>query len=199
MLEQFAVSSKDSVAISVEKSGFGPGLLLVDGAMVDGSIWASMQPSLSRHFTTYVLDRRGPGKSGDRAGYSLSDEGADLAAVVKAIDRPVTLVAHSYGAVVALAALEQLAGVSRLILYEPPVFEKPKARRHRQDLRGFLARARSRRPREGGSCFYARPGRRFASRYGGFSILSLEMGHGPRSCPYSAARGARRQYFRPGR
>jgi pimeloyl-ACP methyl ester carboxylesterase len=125
---QFAVPSKDGVAISVEKSGSGPALLLVHGSMVDGSItWAAVRPALERHFTTYVLDRRGRGTSGDGAGYSLSDEVADLAAVVSAIGQPVTLVAHSYGAVVTLAALEQLAGVSRLILYEPPVFEKPRS------------------------------------------------------------------------
>jgi pimeloyl-ACP methyl ester carboxylesterase len=46
--------------------------------------------------------------------------------VVNAIGEPVTLLAHSYGAVVTLAALERLGGV-RLILYEPPVFEKPRS------------------------------------------------------------------------
>jgi len=126
--EWFSVPSKDGVAISVEKSGSGPALLLVHGSMVDGSIsWALVRPALERHFTTYVLDRRGRGKSGDAAGYSLSNEVADLVAVLHSIPEPVTLLSHSYGAVVTLAALDQLANVSRLILYEPPVFEKPRS------------------------------------------------------------------------
>ena len=141
--EQFAVPSKDGVAISVERSGSGPALLLVHGAMVDSSItWATVRPALERHFTTYLLDRRGRGRSGDAAGYSLADEVADLATVVRAIGQPVTLVAHSYGAIVTLAALEQLAGVSRLILYEPPVFEKPRtldSQRLFEDMQRALA------------------------------------------------------------
>lgn len=125
---QFAVPSKGGVAISVEKSGSGPALLLVHGSMVDGSVtWAAVRPALEQHFTTYVLDRRGRGNSGDAAGYALSDEVADLVAVLKAIREPLTLLAHSYGAVVTLAALDQIANVSRLILYEPPVFEKPRS------------------------------------------------------------------------
>jgi pimeloyl-ACP methyl ester carboxylesterase len=125
--DQFTVPSKYGVAISVEKSGSGPAMLLVHGAMVDGAFaWGAVRPALERHFTTYVMDRRGRGNSGDAPSHSLSDEVADLAAVVHAIGRPVTLVAHSYGAVVTLAALEQLGGVSRLILYEPPAFEKPR-------------------------------------------------------------------------
>jgi len=55
--ERFVVPSNDGVVISVEKSGSGAALLLVHGSMVDGSIWAWVQPFLSRHFTTYVLDR----------------------------------------------------------------------------------------------------------------------------------------------
>jgi pimeloyl-ACP methyl ester carboxylesterase len=123
--ERFSVPSKDGVAISVDKSGSGPALLLVHGAMVDGSFaWAAVRPALDRHFRTYVLDRRGRGKSGDAAGYALADEVADLVAVLHAIPEPVTLLAHSYGAVVTLAALDQLVHVGRLILYEPPAFEK---------------------------------------------------------------------------
>ena len=126
--EWLSVPSKDGVAISVEKSGSGPALLLVHGAMVDGTYsWALVRAALGRHFTTYALDRRGRGKSGDAPGYSLSDEVADLLAVLHAIPEPVTLVAHSYGGVVTLAALDQLANVARLILYEPPVFEKPRS------------------------------------------------------------------------
>jgi pimeloyl-ACP methyl ester carboxylesterase len=124
--EQFTVPSKAGLLISVDKSGSGPALLLVHGSMVDGSIWASVQPSLSRHFTIYILNRRGRRGSGDAACYFLSDEVDDLVAVIRAVGRPVTLVAHSYGAVVTLAALDQLADVSRLILYEPPVFDKPR-------------------------------------------------------------------------
>lgn len=75
---------------------------------------------LGEHFTVYAMDRRGRAPSGDAESYSIEMEAGDIARVVEAIGQPVTILAHSYGALATIEALDQLKGVSRVLLYEPP-------------------------------------------------------------------------------
>jgi pimeloyl-ACP methyl ester carboxylesterase len=124
--ERFTVVSKDGVLISVQKAGSGPALLLIHGALLNGSLsWGAVLPQLSEHFTVYAMDRRGRAPSGDAIDYSISNEVDDVVAVIDAIDEPITVLAHSYGALVSLEALNRLSSVRRLLLYEPPVSLKP--------------------------------------------------------------------------
>jgi len=126
MPERFSVRSTDGVEISVQKAGSGPSLLLVHGALLNGSIsWGAVIPQFAQRFTVYAMDRRGRAPSGDGKDYSLSLEADDIAAVAAAIGQPVTLLAHSYGALATLDALERLKGVTQVILYEPPVIVAP--------------------------------------------------------------------------
>jgi pimeloyl-ACP methyl ester carboxylesterase len=120
--ERFCIRSTDGVKISVQKAGSGPGLLLVHGALLNGSIsWGAVLPKLAEHFTVYAMDRRGRAPSGDGTHYSLSVEADDIANVVNAMGGPVKVLGHSYGALASLDAIERLNGVERLILYEPPL------------------------------------------------------------------------------
>ncbi len=120
--ERFEVRSRDSVAISVQKAGSGPALLLIHGSLLNGSIsWGPVLPKLAEQFTVYAMDRRGRAPSGDAKQYSISNEVDDIAAVLETIGGPVVVLAHSYGALVSLDALDRLKTVSHLILYEPPV------------------------------------------------------------------------------
>lgn len=120
--ERFTVRSKDGVEISVQKVGSGPALLLVHGALLNGTLsWGAVMPKLAERFTVYAMDRRGRAPSGDAQAYSIASESGDLVNVVAAIGGPVTILAHSYGALVSLDALDRLRHVARLILYEPPV------------------------------------------------------------------------------
>ncbi len=48
-------------------------------------------------------------------------EAEDVAALVEAIDEPVSIVGHSYGAVCSLEAALLTDNVQRLVLYEPPI------------------------------------------------------------------------------
>jgi pimeloyl-ACP methyl ester carboxylesterase len=125
--ERFAVSSKDGVEISVQKSGSGPALLLIHGAMLNGSLsWGAVLPKLSEHYTVYAMDRRGRAPSGDAKQYSIANEADDIAAVLDAIGGQVIVLAHSYGGLATLEALDRLKTVSHLILYEPPVALQPR-------------------------------------------------------------------------
>ena len=84
--ERFTVRSKDGVEISVQKAGLGPALLLVHGALLNGSLsWGAVLPKLAEHFTVYAMDRRGRAPSGDAKEYSIANEADDIAAVVDAI------------------------------------------------------------------------------------------------------------------
>jgi pimeloyl-ACP methyl ester carboxylesterase len=124
--ERFTVPSKDGVEISVQKAGSGPALLLIHGALLNGSVsWGAVLPKLAEHFTVYAIDRRGRAPSGDAKQYSISNEADDIVEVVEAIGGPVIVLAHSYGALASLEALDRLKTVSHLILYEPPVALKP--------------------------------------------------------------------------
>lgn len=121
-IERFTVQSQDGVPISVQKTGSGPALLLIHGALLNGSIaWGLVTPQLAQHFTVYAMDRRGRGPSGDAKTYSIANEADDIAAVVNAIGGAVIVLSHSYGALASIAALDQLKNVSHLILYEPPI------------------------------------------------------------------------------
>ena len=120
-VERFAVKSTDGVEISVLKSGSGPALLLVHGALLNAIMsWFAVLPRLADRFTVYAMDRRGRPPSGDGKEYSIALEAGDLASVIAAIGENVVVLAHSYGALVTLSAVPDLRSVSRLILYEPP-------------------------------------------------------------------------------
>jgi pimeloyl-ACP methyl ester carboxylesterase len=124
--ERFTVRSKDGGEISVQKAGSGPALLLIHGALLNGAIsWGAVVPKLAEHFTVYAMDRRGRAPSGDAKEYSISKEADDIAAVVEAIGRPVVVLAHSYGGLATLEALDRLKTVPHLILYEPAVALQP--------------------------------------------------------------------------
>jgi len=117
------VKSADGTLIAYEKTGEGPPLVLVHGTIDDHTYWEMVQPAMAEHFTVYAIDRRGRGQSGDAAGYKLELEFDDVAAVVDMIDQPVLLLGHSYGGLIALEAALRTDNLSKLILYEPPIFE----------------------------------------------------------------------------
>ena len=68
--------SKDGTGIAYERSGQGPALILVDGALCSRAFgpMPKLAPLLAPHFTVYVYDRRGRGLSGDTQPYSKERE-----------------------------------------------------------------------------------------------------------------------------
>jgi pimeloyl-ACP methyl ester carboxylesterase len=67
------------------------------------------------------MDRRGRGASGDSDPYRVEAEFDDVAAVVDSIGREVAVLGHSYGALCSLEAARRTAGMTQLLLYEPPI------------------------------------------------------------------------------
>lgn len=115
------VTSHDGTAIAVEAHGSGPPLLLVHGTTADHTRWAEISPRFQEHFTVVAMDRRGRGGSGDGPDYHILREAEDVAAVVDALGEPTRVLAHSYGAMCTLEASRLTNGISKMVLYEPPL------------------------------------------------------------------------------
>lgn len=121
--DSFQVHSVDGTPLRVWVGGDGPPIVLVHGSFADHSAWAVPVAELNKHFTTFAMDRRGFGGSGDGAEYSIGRDFHDVSAVVRAASvrsgQPVVLWGHSYGANCAMGGASISSDVDHLVLYEP--------------------------------------------------------------------------------
>ncbi len=114
------VTSKDGTPIAFDKTGQGPAIILVGGALGDRSAAAPLTPLLVPHFIVFAYDRRGRGDSGNTAPYTVECEVEDIDALIKEAGGSAFVYGHSSGAVLALEAAAHLEGIKKLALYEPP-------------------------------------------------------------------------------
>ncbi len=114
-------TSGDGTELSVRRTGEGDPLVLVHGSLDGIGAFSLVELQLAEDHSVWVYDRRGRGASGDGDEYSLDREVDDLRAVITATGGVPHVVAHSFGAVIALQA--RLSGVPMrsLVVYEPPV------------------------------------------------------------------------------
>lgn len=115
------VRSADGTEISVRRTGSGPDLVMIHGALDGMGGWSFVEPPLAENHTVSVYDRRGRGGSGDVQPWSIDREVEDLVAVIDAAAGPVDVVGHSFGAVVAMLACLSGVPMRSLTLYEPPM------------------------------------------------------------------------------
>lgn len=115
------VTSKDGTSIAFDRTGTGPGLILVGGALSERSAWAPVAGLLAPHFTVVAYDRRGRGDSGDTAPYAVEREVEDIEALIDDVGGTAFVHGQSSGAVLSLEAAARLPDkVQKLSLYEPP-------------------------------------------------------------------------------
>jgi pimeloyl-ACP methyl ester carboxylesterase len=118
------VISKDGTRIAYEKTGEGPAVILIDGAM-GYRAFGPMLPlakQLASHFTVYAYDRRGRGESGNTLPYLVEHEIEDITALVEEAGGKASLFGTSSGAVLALKAAASMGDkVEQLAIYEPPL------------------------------------------------------------------------------
>lgn len=114
------VRSNDGTSIAFERSGEGPPLVLVGGALTDRSAGAPLAAHLAPHFTVYTYDRRGRGESGDTEPYAVEREFDDLEAIIDEVGGSAFVFGMSSGAILALEAAIRGLAIERLALYEPP-------------------------------------------------------------------------------
>ncbi len=115
------VVSKDGTRIAFDRTGEGPVLVLVGGALSDRTPHGRLAALLAEQFTVLNYDRRGRGKSGDTEPYSVAREVEDLEALVDEAGGTAFLFGASSGAVLALEAATRLPRkVTKVALFEPP-------------------------------------------------------------------------------
>jgi len=112
--------SRDGTPIAYERTGQGPAVVLVSGAMSTGGTVAPLAVPLSDHFTVLVYDRRGRGESGDTAPYAVAREVEDLAALIDAAGGEACLCGVSSGGALVLEAAASGLPVRRAAVYETP-------------------------------------------------------------------------------
>lgn len=118
------VTSKDGTRIAYEKSGSGPALLLVNGALATRSGSSTLAKLLATHFTVYSYDRRGRGDSADTKPYRVEREIEDMAALIEAAGGSAYVYGKSSGACLALEAASSLGDkIKKLAIYEAPYNE----------------------------------------------------------------------------
>jgi pimeloyl-ACP methyl ester carboxylesterase len=138
------VRSRDGTTIAYERSGHGPALVLVDGALCSRAFGpsAKLAPRLTARFTVYVYDRRGRGESGDTAPYSPAREVEDVAALVEAAGGSASLLGLSSGGALALQAAAAGLAIEKVVAYEPPYVDEGGSRgggAHEARLKSLVA------------------------------------------------------------
>ena len=120
---RFDVGSADGTSIAVWVEGEGPALVMVHGSIADHTTFEPFVAVLRHDMTTFSIDRRGFGASGDTLAYAIEREFEDVAAVIDAVAArtggPVAVWGHSYGANCAMGGAALTANVDHLVLYEP--------------------------------------------------------------------------------
>lgn len=119
------VTSPDGVTIAYERSGSGPALVIVNGALSTRQTVAPLAPLLESDFTLYRYDRRGRGDSTDADSSTPQREVEDLAAVAKATGERPCVFGQSSGGALALEAAAAGVGMRSLVVHEPPYVPGP--------------------------------------------------------------------------
>jgi pimeloyl-ACP methyl ester carboxylesterase len=116
------ILSNDGTAIAFERTGRGPALVFVDGAMCYRASGPSrsLATALAGHFTVFTYDRRGRGDSSDSGPYDVQREVDDLDAVIREAGGQAVVLGVSSGAALALEAANRGVPMTRLALYEAP-------------------------------------------------------------------------------
>jgi pimeloyl-ACP methyl ester carboxylesterase len=119
------VTSTDGVTIAYERSGSGPALVIVNGALSTRQTAAPLASLLESDFTLYRYDRRGRGDSTDADTSTPEREVEDLAAMAKATGEQPHVFGQSSGGALALEAAAAGVAMRGLVVHEPPYVPGP--------------------------------------------------------------------------
>src|SRR5215510_3497798 len=143
------VRSKDGTPIAFDRSGTGPPLVIVDGALCYRASGPSkpLAALLTDRYTVFTYDRRGRGDSGDTKPYLIDREIEDLDALIREAGGSAFVYGISSGAALALEAAIALGDkIKKLAMYEAPYWSDESARQtwkeYRQNLKEALTEDR---------------------------------------------------------
>lgn len=120
--------------LHTEISGSGPVLVMLHGYLASSRYYKKLAPRLARDYTVVRLDLLGHGRSPKprRSSYGFDEQ---IAAIRHTLERlgiatPYSFVGHSMGTLIALRyATRYPEDVSRLVLFNPPMFSSPEEAR----------------------------------------------------------------------
>ncbi|MBW8700663.1 putative hydrolase [Streptomyces sp. MBT84] len=133
--------SRDGTRIAYRRTGQGPAVVLVSGAMSTGATVAPLAAHLSDRFDVFVYDRRGRGDSGDTRPYEVAREVEDLAALIEAAGGETALYGISSGGALVLEAVASGLPVRRAAVYETPFADYGGGSEERAEYTGQLTEA----------------------------------------------------------
>ncbi len=133
--------SRDGTRIAYRRTGQGPAVVLVSGAMSTGATVAPLAAHLSDRFDVFVYDRRGRGDSGDTRPYEVAREVEDLAALIEAAGGETALYGISSGGALVLEAAASGVPVRRAAVYETPFADYGGGAEERAKYTGQLTEA----------------------------------------------------------
>ncbi|NEE04431.1 alpha/beta fold hydrolase [Phytoactinopolyspora halotolerans] len=118
----YTTTSNDGTTIAYDRTGDGPPVILVDGALCHRAFGpaAPLAKQLADRYTVYTYDRRGRGDSTDTPPYAVEREIEDIEALIKEAGGSAFLYGISSGAALAIEAANRGIGVTRLATYEAP-------------------------------------------------------------------------------
>jgi pimeloyl-ACP methyl ester carboxylesterase len=116
------VTSKDGTKIAFDRSGEGPPVILVGGALNTRSFGpnGSLAPLLAERFTVINYDRRGRKDSSDTQPWAAEREIEDIEVLIGAAGGSACAFGISSGAALALEAANRGLAIEKLALYEAP-------------------------------------------------------------------------------
>lgn len=114
------VRSRDGTSIAYEKTGNGPPLIIIGGALGDHRFYLPLAGELAERFTVYNFDRRGRGQSTDTQPYAVEREIEDVAALAGQAGEPPLVYGHSAGSALALRCAAAGLRFAKLVLADPP-------------------------------------------------------------------------------
>ncbi|MEU4739358.1 alpha/beta hydrolase [Actinosynnema sp. NPDC023658] len=117
------VVSADDTGIAYTRTGSGPALIIVDGALCHRAFGpsAALAKALAGHFTVYTYDRRGRGESGGGTPYDVEREVEDIAALVDEAGGSAHLFGMSSGGTLVAEAAHRGVAAERIAIYESPM------------------------------------------------------------------------------
>jgi pimeloyl-ACP methyl ester carboxylesterase len=114
-------TSRDGTTIAFDRTGDGPSVLLIGGALSDRTAVRELVEQLAPKMSAIAYDRRGRGESGDTPPYAVEREVEDAGSLIDAVGGSSFVFGHSSGAVLALELARSRPGaVTKLAVYEPP-------------------------------------------------------------------------------
>lgn len=120
------MKTESEFEVEYQEAGNGDAIVFVPGSFSTGSSWRPIATPLSERYRTITTSLSGYGKTQERrtpGGKHMEDQIDVLEAVLKKVDAPVHLVAHSFGAYCALLlAIRRPCKLLSLTFFEPTVF-----------------------------------------------------------------------------